>query len=340
MLVIERLHYDPDAWEGIVSGYPEAEVFHGAAWLDFLARSQGAEPVVATVRDQQRVVGHFVGGIVRRFGIRILGSPLRGWGTQSMGFLLQDGVDRRAAAAALIPFAFDGLDCHHVELVDRRLGADEMARSGYVMERGETYVVDLARPEEEILRAMRRTTRQEIRKAIRAGLVVEPAADRAFADEFYGYLTAVFARQGKSPTYGVDRVRHLIAAVHPSGQLLLLRVRTAAGRTVGTALVVGRNETAVAWGMAFDRANQEVHAVELMWLETMRYWGAHGAIRFDMGGGGGYKAKYGGAVVELVRGHRSRYRALRLGRAILREFVSVRQIMRGRVVNPRKLLRL
>ncbi len=336
MLVLERLQYDPDAWEQILSGYPEAEVFQGAAWLEFLSRSQAAEPVIAAIRDQERVVGHFVGGMVRRFGIRILGSPLRGWGTQSMGFLLRDGIDRRAAADALIPFAFGPLDCHHVELVDRRLGVDEMAGSGYAAERGKTYVIDLARPEDEILRGFRRTTRQEIQKALRAGLVVEPASDSGFADEFYRYLVAVFARQGKAPTYGVDRVRHLIAAVYPSGQLQLLRVRTPTGETVGTAVVPGRNETAVAWGMAFDRANKQVHAVELLWLETMKYWRGRGAIRYDMGGAGDYKAKYGGEVVELVRFHRSRYRALRFGRAVVREFVAARQIIRGRVVNPRK----
>src|SRR5215210_468891 len=110
-LVIERLPYDPVSWEATLVGYPDAEVFHSPGWLDFLGASQGAEPVIAVVRDDGRVSGHFVGAIVRRFGIRILGSPLRGWGTQSMGFLLEPGVDRAKAVDALLRFAFRELGC-------------------------------------------------------------------------------------------------------------------------------------------------------------------------------------------------------------------------------------
>ena len=55
-LVFERLPYDPVAWEAIVKHYPDAEVFHGSAWLAFLAASQDAEPVVAQRRGEDGVV--------------------------------------------------------------------------------------------------------------------------------------------------------------------------------------------------------------------------------------------------------------------------------------------
>ena len=69
-IVLERLTYDPVEWEEILAHYPEAEVFHSAGWLAFLAASQHAEPVVAIVLADGRPVGHFVGGIVRRFGVQ------------------------------------------------------------------------------------------------------------------------------------------------------------------------------------------------------------------------------------------------------------------------------
>ncbi len=254
-VTLERIPYDPAAWDATIAGHPGAEVFHSSAWIEYLALSQGAEPVVALVRAGGRAAGFFVGAIVRRFGLRILGSPMRGWATQSMGFLLESGSDRRSAAEALPAFAFRELGCVHVELADRNLTAGDMAGSAYAVETGRSFRIDLHGSEAQVFGGVRRTTRQEIRKAQRAGLCSEIALDDEFAAEFHGYLTKTFARQGLVPTYGIDRVRQLIHALRGSGQLLTLRVRSPEGATLGTGISVGRNRTAVAWGMAFDRTN-------------------------------------------------------------------------------------
>lgn len=322
--------YDAHAWDAIVASHEDAEVFHTAEWLDFLRTSQGAEPVIATVRVDGHAAGHFVGAIVQRLGLRILGSPLRGWATESMGFLLAPGVDRRAVAEALVPFAFHELGCLHVELSDRQLTSAQMTGSTFRQELGQTYRLDLRPPEEEVLSGIRRTTRQEIRKAIRAGLRAEIATDDRFADEFFGYLTAAFARQGLAPTYGIERVRRLIRTLQPSGQLLLLRVLAPDGRTIGTGISVGRGRTAYAWGMAFDRRDEQHHAIELLWWETIRYWRSRGALVFDFGGGGEYKAKYGGDRLEIAHLHRSRWAVLQIGRSTVRQLVRLTQIAGAR----------
>lgn len=328
-VVLERIGYYPAAWEAAISGHPDLEVFHGAAWLEFLAQSQHAEPVVAVVRVGANPVGYFVGAIVRRYGVRILGSPLRGWTTQSMGFLLPDGFDRRGVADALVPFAFRDLRCSHVELADRHLTAEQMVGSHYVRESGRSFQIDLDVPEDKVFAAMRRTTRQEIRKAGRAGVRVEIASDDEFAVEFHRFLTAIFARQGLAPTYNLERVRCLIGALRGSSQILMLRATSPSGSTLGTSISVGRNRTAVAWGMAFDRDNQDYHAIDLLWWETIRYWKLAGALVFDLGGGGDYKAKYGGREIPSHAFHRSRYALLRYGRSSVRRVLYARQALTG-----------
>ena len=128
--MLERIPDDPVAWDAIAASRDDAEVYHTAAWLEFLAASHGAEPVVAVV--QRRMGVPSATSWVRSsgaLGVRVLGSPLRGWATQCMGFLLDEGIDRRAAADALIPFAFHDLRCLHVELADRKLSSEQMEGS-------------------------------------------------------------------------------------------------------------------------------------------------------------------------------------------------------------------
>ena len=310
-----------------MAGYPDVEVFHGAPWLAFLADSQGAEPVVAVVRVGERTVGHFVGAIVRRYGVRILGSPLRGWGTQCMGFLLEEGADRRAAADALVRFAFNALGCVHVELADRLLDVDSMAGSGYVTEPGHTFRIDLNAPEDVMLKRMRPTTRNYIRQAQRKALQAMAVSDAGFADEYHAQLVEVFARQGLAPTYGVERVRQLMRALKDTGQLATMRVATRDGEGIATVIAIGRKDTAVLWGAAFRRSHAESHPNELLHWEAMRVWRARGAVRYDMGGGGDYKAKYGGVQVSTAHYYRSRYPFLRYGRIVVRRLARLRQVV-------------
>ena len=329
-VTIERRPYDAGAWEEVVSVHPEAEPFHGAAWLAYLQAAFGAEPVVATVRLDGRAVGHVVGAIVRRYGVRILGSPLRGWGTQYLGFLLDPGVDRRLVADALVPFAFRDLGCLHVELGDPWLSIEAMAGSAYRLEPGITYVADLRPDESAILGAMRQTTRNYTRQALRKGLTVEVATDAAFADEYHAQLSEVFGRQGLAPTYPVERVRTLISTVGPSGDLLCLRVRDPAGKCIATGIFVGRNRRAVLWGAAFRREDADLHPNEAMHWEAMRHWRARGITLYDLGGGGDYKAKFGAVIVPTPRYVASRYAVLDAGRSAVRRLFRARQVVVGR----------
>src|SRR5215207_8451207 len=118
-LRLERIPFESCDWPAM-DAFGDRVIFQTREWVEFVARAQGAEPVVAAVRDGARTVGYFTGLVVRRYGIRILGSPLPGWTTSSMGFNLEAGVSRGRAVEALTEFAFGTLRCLHLELKDRR----------------------------------------------------------------------------------------------------------------------------------------------------------------------------------------------------------------------------
>src|SRR3954467_509261 len=156
-LRLERIPVREAEWDRM-DAFPDRVVFQTREWLDFVARTQSAEPVVAAVLDGSERVGYLTGPIVRRFGIRILGSPFPGWTTESMGFNLLEGVDRREAAAALVRFAFRTLGCAPPERKDRRLETGGLGAFGYASEPTQTFEIDLSTHEDEIFGRMSSAT--------------------------------------------------------------------------------------------------------------------------------------------------------------------------------------
>jgi CelD/BcsL family acetyltransferase involved in cellulose biosynthesis len=291
-IALERLDLEAFDWPA-ADRFPDRVIFQTREWLTFLQRTQRGDPVVAAVRLHDEIVGYFTGLVVRRAGLRILGSPFAGWSTDWMGFNLVDGVNRAAAAQALPRFAFGELGCMHLEIRDRRLGEEEVRGLGYSTRDLRTFELDLSRSDDELLAGMTSACRRAIRKAERVGVGIEEVTDEQFADEYYSQLVEVFARQSLSPTYDPMRVHELIRCLLPTGRLLLLRAVRPDGKSIATAIFPAMNGTAYFWGGASRRSDQILRPNEAIFWYAMRYWRDRGMTTFDMGGGGDYKRKYG-----------------------------------------------
>ncbi|XVU23118.1 GNAT family N-acetyltransferase [Actinoplanes sp. CA-054009] len=307
MLRLRRVEPTAALWADRAA-YDDRLIFHTRPWLRFVAEAQGATPVLAVVEDGHDTVGHFTGLVSRRFGLRILGSPMAGWTTSYVGFLLQPGIRRREALEALMPFAFDDLGCAHLEIRDRHLAVADLDGLGLQWDTAPTAVISLTPPEDDLFAAMASACRRNIRKAAKSGVVIEevPPDDPAFAAEFYDQLRDVFAKQNLVPTYPIDRVRSLMSCVGPAGNLLLLRARDAGGRCVATAILPWHHRTMYFWGGASYRADQLARPNEALIWHALRWARAHGLTEFDFVGGNSYKAKYGTVEVPVPWARRSR----------------------------------
>ena len=308
MLRLHRVEPTAALWADRAT-YDDRLIFHTPPWLRFVAETQRAEPVLAAVTDGGRTVGHFTGLLTRRFGLRILGSPMAGWTTSYGGFLLRPGVSRRAALEALMPFAFGELGCAHLEIRDRGLTEPDLAGLGLRWAAAPTAVISLRPEEDAIFGAMASACRRNIRKAAKSGVVVEEApidATSAFADDFHSQLRDVFAKQNLVPTYSVDRVRSLIRHIGPAGNLLLLRARDADGRCIATAVLPWYHRTMYFWGGASYREHQHLRPNEALIWYALRWARHRGVTEFDFVGGNAYKAKYGTTEVAVPWARRSR----------------------------------
>jgi hypothetical protein len=283
-------------------------------WLEFIAAFTGGEVVVAQLHRGAEVVGYFSGIRFRRFGIAILGSPFRGWTTPYMGFNLAPDVSRIEALGALERFAFWELGCLHLEVTDRHFAIDDGAALGFAHRLVRTLVTDLTADEDQLLANMSSACRRAIRKAEKSGVTVEPAAPEGFAEEYEAHLIDVFAKQDLRPTYSHTRVQKLIDHVHPSGDLLLARVRDPEGRCIATGIFAGFNAFSFFWGNGSLREHQILRPNEALHWFAMRYWKQRGMRQHDWGGPNPYKAKYGVVPYTTVALRRSRYAMLQRAR--------------------------
>src|SRR4051794_13102645 len=304
MLRLERVSLDEV--DPAIDALRTRNVFQTAEWLEYVARTDQAEPVVAHVERDGELVGAFTGLIVKRFGVRILGSPFQGWMTGPMGFSLQPGVPRGEAMEALVRFAFRKLGCLHVELMDRQAGFEELGGLGARLVEFPTFDVDLRLSEDELFAGMTSACRRAIRKGEREGVRVEEAHGVEFADEYYGQLLSVYERQGHRPPYGLERVREMIRCVEPSGNLLMLRAVAPDGERIATALFPAREEFAYFWGGAMWRSHQSLRPNEAIFWHAFRHFRGRGVRLFDLGGGADYKQKFGGQRTSIPYVRKSR----------------------------------
>ena len=234
--VFERLDLSIDDWSANLKVLEAGTVYQTPTWLEFLSATQHGEPVFAALTDGHSHIGYFTGMIIRKAGLRILGSPFPGWTTDYMGLAVSPDTDRRAALRALSHFAFHELGCVHFEVMDRNLTVNDLDGLGVQHRIYRGFEIDLTRDENELFAKMTSACRRCVRKAAKEGVIVEAALDLQFADDYYSQLQDVFAKQGRLPTYDLERVRQLISHMHPTGHLLLLRARDRNGRCIATGI--------------------------------------------------------------------------------------------------------
>ena len=326
VLRLERVPLD--GVDPAIEGQRGRNVFQTREWLEFVARTQGAEPVVLHFEREGVAVGAFTGLIVRRFGVRILGSPFQGWMTGPMGFTLAPGEDRAQAVRALTRFAFRNLGCLHVELMDRQSCFEELDGVRARLVEFRTFELDLRQSEEDLFAGIKSSCRRAIRKADKEGVRVEEAHGVEFADEYYEQLLDVFERQGRRPPYGVERVREMIRCVEPSGNLLMLRAVAPDGERIATALFPACEDFAYFWGGASFTRHLPLRPNDAIFWHAMRHFRERGVARLDLGGGGDYKLKFGATEKRIPYVRKSRVPGL-LPLRDLAAYVYKRRAMRG-----------
>ena len=305
---------DVQRWDELVAPYRSRRVFHRKAWLDYLAASRGADIRMWSVQEGRHTLGYFCGGIVQKGPFRILGSPLRGWGTNFLGPVADEDIDGAALLSALDEVAREErLAVVELEYAQQQTAALEAA--GYEAEEGRTYVVALTPFDEKACwDRIQPKKRNQIRKAIKCGLTVEDTDDPAVADEFYERFEDLMRRKGRVPPYPPAHPRLLFRHLNPAGLLFSLRVRDASGAVLATGLFPHDDREVYFWGGSSWQEGRDLNPNDFLQWSAIRLGCERGLVAYNMCGPGRFKRGFGGDLVEIRRWHKCYTRPARWAR--------------------------
>lgn len=311
--------------------FDNLNVFQTPSWIEFLMKNEDAIPVVAEIRDGDQLLGYFKGLTTRKFGFKLLGCPLRGWGTYFMGFNLKPQVSRAEILTVFPEFVFDTLKCHYFEILDPLIRPEDVDGLPMEFDLRPRYMLDLSKSEEQILANMKSSCRNLIRQSIRKGVTIEEAQGVDFVDDYYAQLTDVFAKQSLEPPYPFERIKSLVEIMLPTDNILLLKAKDPTGKCIATGIFLGFNHSAVFWGAASWREYQSLRPNEALAWYGIKYWKAKGVKEFHFGGGmPQYKSKYGCEEVNMVRLRKAKYSILERFETMVSQNQKLRDLVVGR----------
>jgi hypothetical protein len=316
-------------WDDLIAPYPTRELFHHSAWLDYLAASRSIQIRLWKICAAGSTVGYFCGGILLKGPFRILGSPLKGWGTNYMGPVANPDLNEMAFLEALDQLAIRER-LAMVELESSTLSNQTMEGCGYAADVEHCYIIELnPNDPEKMWRRLHAKARKAIRLANQFGLTVEETDDASIAEEVYDQYKEVLARKNLYPTFDRACPRLVFNALKPHGLLFAFRVREAGGQVIATGLFPHDDRT-----MYFSFTGSRISGWgffpnDLLQWTAMRSAAERGITTYNMCGRGQFKSKFGGTLRQVNRWHKCYSRTARWARRGYEFYFQERNHLRG-----------
>ena len=273
-------------------------VFTTFEWVSFLEKNQHAKPVILQVMDQGELLCVFVGLVISKFGIRILGSPFEGWITEDMGFIKIVNYDFNQCLNAVSEYAFKHLGCMFCQIVDKKV-TKEMISNKWKYSIGQMLHIDNSKLIENVLQNFTKNGRRDVRASERKGLqFVRVCFDEAFTHNYYQQLKDVFEKQQLNPFYSEKKILDLVDAFKNKPDDVLALEARLDDKCVATLLSFGHGKWAYYVGAASYREYQKHLPNEGLFWMFIKYWNERGVENIDLCGYRKYKMKYNPEVIE------------------------------------------
>ena len=323
---------DIEAYKRLEQEGSEKNIFTTYEWLNFLSKNQRIVPVILQLEDEEgKTKAYFVGGLIRKNGFKILGSPFEGWLTCEMGFIKVEDYDVNLALRAVARYAFESLKCHYVQITDYSI-------SDHVLDRDinrfytKLLYLDIAKPADEILQGFTKNGRRDVRASLRKEIIIEKVPfNRDFIDAYYEQLIEVFGKQGLRPFYSIDKLYDLSDAFLDDPQKIsALIAKTENGENAGTVFSVGFGEWAYYLGAASCKKHQRMLPNEALFWSFIEHWRSRGVKNIDLVGYREYKLKYSPQILDVPVVYFERFLGIYWAKNLAKKFVKFLRKVKGK----------
>ena len=176
-----------------------------------------------------------------------------------------------------------------------------------------TVIIDLTKPEDELLANMRRQTRYEVRRAAKQGITVEKSQSEEIFKEFHKVQAETAKRQGFVP----PNLRTLMAEKEAFGDNIAIYVtKTDDGKPIAYGMIIKDGKEGDYYEAASTELNRKMPGAYALLWQVMKDLKAEGYERFNLwgiappgqpnhryAGVTTFKTGFGGEVVEYVPAH-------------------------------------
>lgn len=301
-----------ESWSKILKQYPEANFLQSPLWAE-ANRQMGHKLVVRTFDDRALFLG-LVKDARRGRYLEIPGGPLLDWHDKAMVDQVFTEIVKEAKQekCVFVRFRPQLLKTPENEKLIKILQSSfDLRLAPMHLHAQNTVVLDLTKSEEDLLMAMRRQTRYEVRRSEKLGLKVEEDSSEKMFKEFHAVQSETAKRQNFIP----PSLKELLAerAAFSPDHLKLYRVVTDKNEPVAYGLILIYGEEAEYFEAASTDLNRKLPgAYALLWqaikdlkkenIKRFNLWGIAppNVEHHRYSGVTTFKTGFGGDIIEFI----------------------------------------
>lgn len=271
-------------WDQYLAGMPDGHFYQTSMWAE-VRKLDGWQPLIVAVTLDDEVIGGFqiltrFKSYIGRIGLVLKGPVVNSKDPAVIRFVIQTlkSVAKSGRIKALI-----------VQPPDRDVDMpDLLLKSGFSPShlehavKNNTVVIDLRRDEESLFMSLKKKKRQNIRTAMRSGLIVREG-EKEDLGVFFSFMLETCKRQQVKPSPSslefLNRVWDLFS---PTGNIRLF-VTKYGDEVVSCLIVLPFGDTAHLWKFGWSGAHPRLFPNEITYWEIFKWARANGYSYADMG---------------------------------------------------------
>jgi lipid II:glycine glycyltransferase (peptidoglycan interpeptide bridge formation enzyme) len=299
-------------WRRFVDEHPQGNIFHTPEMFQVFARTQGYRTTLWAAVDS----GGRLMALLLPVEITLMGGPLRWLTTRAVAYgsvLCAPDLESKEALRVLLRAYKREVNGRLLFTELRNLSDSGDLQSalnecGFVYEEHLNFLVDLARPQEEIWQSIRPNARRNIKKAWKSQVVIREVNDPNQVPAAHALLKNTYERL-QVPLADTSLFRSTFEILYPRGMFKIFMAQVG-DVDVGVMTLLLYKDIVYYWYAGMVREYASYRAGDLLVWHALE-WGSQNGFRIlDLGGAGkpdeeygvrDFKAKYGGELVNYGR---------------------------------------